>query len=43
MCDTQENNLPYNRVATVREKYLGDETFSRPGKNQRILWMVREI
>ena len=20
MCDTQENNLPYNRVATVREK-----------------------
>ena len=37
MCDTQENNLPYNRVA--REKYLENET----GKNQGILWMVREI
>ena len=43
MCDTQENNLPYNRVAMVREKYLKNETFSRSGKNQGILWMVREI
>ena len=32
MCGTQENNLPYNRVATVREKYLGNETFSGQGK-----------
>ena len=31
------------RVATVREKYLEIEIFSRLGKSQRILWMVREI
>ena len=43
MCDTQENNLPYNRVATVRKKCLENETFSRSGKNQGILWIVREI
>ena len=43
MCDTQKNNLPYNRVAIVREKYLENETFSRSGKNQGILGMVREI
>ena len=43
MCDTQGNNLPYNMVAIVRENYLENETFSRSGKNQGILWMVREI
>ena len=32
MCDTQENNLPYNRVATVRKKCLENETFSGQGK-----------
>ena len=31
------------RVATVREKYLENETFSRSGNSQGILWMVREI
>ena len=33
----------YIRVATVREKYLENEIFSRSGKSQGILWMVREI
>ena len=33
----------YVRVATVREKYLENEIFSRSGKSQGILWMVREI
>ena len=32
-----------SRVATVREKYLENEIFSRSGKNQGIWWMVREI
>ena len=32
-----------NRIATVREKYLENEIFSRSGKSQGILWMVREI
>ena len=32
-----------DRVATVREKYLENEIFSRSGKSQGILWMVREI
>ena len=31
------------RVATVREKYLENDFFSRSGKSQGILWMVREI
>ena len=31
------------RVATVREKYLEYEFFSRSGKSQEILWIVREI
>ena len=31
------------RVATVREKYLENEIFSKSGKSQGILWMVREI
>ena len=31
------------RVAIVREKYLENEIFSRSGKSQGILWMVREI
>ena len=34
---------PPSRVATVREKYLENETFSRSGKSQGILWMVREF
>ena len=34
---------PMIRVATVREKYLGNELFSRSGKSQGILWMAREI
>ena len=32
-----------DRVATVREKYLENEIFSRSGNSQGILWMVREI
>ena len=31
-----------SRVATVREKYLENEFFSRSGKSQGILWMARE-
>ena len=31
------------RVATVREKYLENEIFSRSGKSQGILWLAREI
>ena len=31
------------RAGTVREKYLENEIFSRSGKSQGILWMVREI
>ena len=31
------------RVVTVREIYLENEIFSRSGKSQGILWMVREI
>ena len=31
------------RVATVGEKYLENEIFSRSGKSQGILWMAREI
>ena len=31
------------RVATVREKYVENEIFSRSGKSQGILWMAREI
>ena len=31
------------RVATVKEKCLENEFFSRSGKNQGILWMGREI
>ena len=32
-----------SRVDMVREKYLENEIFSRSGKSQGILWMVREI
>ena len=32
-----------DRVATVREKYLENEIFSRSGKSQGILWMAREF
>ena len=35
--------LYQDRVAMVREKYLEIDIFSRPGKSQGILWMVREI
>ena len=31
------------RVATVREKYLENEIFSRSGKRQGILLMAKEI
>ena len=31
------------RVDMVREKLMENEFFSRSGKNQGILWMVREI
>ena len=31
------------RVATVREKYLENEIFSRSGKSQGILWMERTL
>ena len=31
------------RVARVREKYLENEIFSRSGKSQGFLWMVRDI
>ena len=30
------------RVATVREKYLENDFFSRSGKSQGILWMARQ-
>ena len=45
MCYTQDNNLPHNRVATVRVKYLVNETFSRSVDGQGNLerpWKVRE-
>ena len=32
-----------NRVATVREKVLENEKFSRSGKSQGITFSVREI
>ena len=32
MCDTQENNLPYNRVATVRKKFWKMKLFPGQGK-----------
>ena len=35
--------IVFGRVARVREKYLENEIFSRSGKSQGILWMVREI
>ena len=31
------------RVATVREKRLENNFFSRSGKTQEILWLFREI
>ena len=37
------NGLSYVRVATVREKVLENEKFSRPGKSQGITFSVREI
>ena len=35
--------LKVDRVATVSEKYLENEIFSRSGKSHGLLWMVREI
>ena len=35
--------IQQTRVATVREKYLENEIFSRSGKSQGILWMIREV
>ena len=35
--------MSIHRVATVREKYLENEIFSRSGKSQGILWMAREF
>ena len=32
-----------HRVATVREKYLENEIFSRLGKSEGILWMARKF
>ena len=32
MCDTQENNLPYNRVATVRKNVWKMKLFPGQGK-----------
>ena len=42
---TQSNKygMHCQRVATVREKYLENEFFSRSGKSLGILWMAREI
>ena len=40
--DYQFNDYLF-RVATVREKYLENEIFSRSGKSQGILWMARVI
>ena len=37
------DKLRGNRVATVREKSLENETFSRSGKSQGISILVREI
>ena len=36
-------SLTFIRVATVREKYPENKFFSRSGKSQGILWMIREI
>ena len=36
-------NLHTCRVATVREKVLENEKFSRSGKSQGIIFSVREI
>ena len=32
-----------DRVATVREKHMENDTFFRSGKSPGILWMAREI
>ena len=37
------NSFNSGRVATVREKYLENENFSKSGKSQGNLWMAREI
>ena len=39
----QYKGYGYTRVATVSEKYLENEIFSRSGKSQGILLMAREI
>ena len=41
---SRDSVFPYhNRVATVREKVLENEKFSRSGKSQGITFSVREI
>ena len=35
--------MGHDRVATVREKVLENEKFSRSGKSQGIIFSVREI
>ena len=51
MCDTQENNLPYNRVATVRKNVWKMKLFPGQGKIREFVdgqgnlerpWKVRE-
>ena len=37
------DNVSINRVATVREKVLENEIFSRSGKSQGITFSVKEI
>ena len=37
------SGVNFGRVVTVREKCLENENFSRSGKSQGMLWMVREI
>ena len=37
------HDVDQHRVAMVREKYLENEIFSRSGKSQGILWIIREI
>ena len=35
--------MQHPQVATVREKYLENEIFSRSGKSQGILWMAGNL
>ena len=42
-CDLSFSKITFLRVATVREKVLENEKFSRSGKSQGITFSVREI